>query len=101
MTSRTRADREHEAAVAALGCCLCGGEAELHHVRRDGMPRHLAPVVGLCPYHHRLGGQGVAVHAGRESWEREHGPEQAWVVWTNEQLEPGGDAHTTEVTRWH
>ena len=51
------------AKLARLGCILCrqqgitdtDTEVEMHHVRRYGGKRNLAPVIPLCSYHHRLG----------------------------------------------
>lgn len=56
--------RKHYAAVAKLGCILCwhlgnkGTPCEIHHIRRFGMKRDNAPVIGLCTEHHR-GNTGV------------------------------------------
>jgi hypothetical protein len=86
------ADRRHLDAVAALGCCICGCEAEIHHVRREGAPRDHKRVIPLCPRHHRTGGQHVAVHAGRESWETNHGTEAHYVLVVAKALALGGDA---------
>ena len=76
----TAAGRRHLAAVVALGCLIHeGAPAEAHHVRRDGGKRDDMRVLALCPWCHRLGPPGVAIHAGRESWEREHGTEAWWL----------------------
>lgn len=29
----------------------------------------------MCPNHHRLGGSGVAIHAGQKTWESLYGSE--------------------------
>lgn len=56
--------KKHYEAVADLGCILChylghpGTPCEIHHIRRLGGKRDLAPVIGLCPEHHR-GNSGV------------------------------------------
>ena len=62
--------------IAELGCSLCrhqgnaGTPAELHHIRRT-MPRSVAPVIPLCPYHHR--GANTSIHGmGRKRFEREY-----------------------------
>jgi len=45
--------------TASIGCIIClrlgYGEtpAEIHHIRRFGGKRDLAPVIPLCPEHHR------------------------------------------------
>ena len=71
----TKAERRHYANVANLGCSLCRylgyGESppELHHIRRAGK-RTNAPVIPLCPEHHR-GNTGI--HGmGRKAFEREY-----------------------------
>jgi len=56
--------QKHYNAVASLGCILChhlgnhGTPAEIHHIRRLGGRRDLAPVIPLCVEHHR-GNTGV------------------------------------------
>ena len=69
--------KKHYDKVARLGCLLCRylnlGEtpAEIHHIRRFGGKRDLAPVIGLCPEHHR-GNTGV--HGlGRKGFEKKYG----------------------------
>ena len=71
----TKAEKQHYAKVANLGCSLClylgYGESppELHHIRRAGK-RSNAPVIPLCPEHHR-GNTGI--HGmGRKAFEREY-----------------------------
>ena len=67
--------KKHFNQVADLGCILCwhlGYEdtpTELHHIRRAGK-RANAPVIGLCPEHHR-GNTGI--HGlGRKAFERKY-----------------------------
>ena len=56
--------KKHYAKVASLGCILChhlgykDTPTEIHHIRRYGMKRDNAPVIALCPEHHR-GNTGV------------------------------------------
>jgi hypothetical protein len=71
----TKAEKLHYAKVANLGCSLCRylgyGESppELHHIRRAGK-RSNAPVIPLCPEHHR-GNTGI--HGmGRKAFEKEY-----------------------------
>ena len=76
--------------IAELGCSLCRhlqlGEtpAELHHIRRGNIPRTQAPVIGLCPYHHR--GSNTSIHGmGRKRFEREYAiTEEQLLVQTEE-----------------
>lgn len=81
----TKAEKQHRSAVAALGCIVCrnaGAEdspAELHHIRDGhGMSRRASEfeIIPLCPFHHRHGGYGHAVHAGRIEWEDNHGTQR-------------------------
>ncbi len=72
----TKAQKDHYRRVAELGCSLCrhqgneGTPAELHHVRRTSK-RSLAPVIPLCPYHHR--NANTSIHGmGRKRFEREY-----------------------------
>jgi hypothetical protein len=72
----TKDEKEHYRKVAELGCSLCrhqgneGTPCELHHIRRAGK-RSDAPVIGLCPYHHR--GSNTSIHGmGRKRFEREY-----------------------------
>jgi len=73
----TKNEKEKYRKIAELGCSLCrhqgneGTEAELHHIRRAGK-RSNAPVIPLCPYHHR--GSNTSIHGmGRKRFEREYG----------------------------
>ncbi len=73
----TKQEKELYDKIARLGCSLCrhqgneGTPAELHHIRRT-LPRSLAPVIPLCPYHHR--GSNTSIHGmGRKRFEREYG----------------------------
>ena len=59
-----RSTKNHYETIANLGCVLClhlgyrGTPCEIHHIRRYGTKRDAAPVIGLCPEHHR-GNTGV------------------------------------------
>jgi len=71
----TKAEKERYGKVARLGCILCwhigyeGTPAELHHIRRAGR-RDNAPVIPLCPEHHR-GNTGI--HGlGRKAFEAKY-----------------------------
>jgi len=72
----TKAEKELYRKTAELGCSLCrhqgneGTPAELHHIRRTSK-RSNAPVIPLCPYHHR--GSNTSIHGmGRKRFEREY-----------------------------
>lgn len=73
----TKHEKEIFRRTAELGCALCrhqgneGTPAELHHIRRGNIPRSTAPVIPLCPYHHR--GSNTSIHGmGRKRFEREY-----------------------------
>lgn len=97
----TSAEKRHMDTVARMGCIVCRnlgfGETpcEIHHVRflvGGGQRAGNLDVLGLCPPHHRLGGHGVAYHAGPETWEENFGTERELLEQTKretgiEQLE--------------
>lgn len=90
----TKDEKEHYRKVAELGCSLCrhqgneGTPCELHHIRRAGK-RSNAPVIGLCPYHHR--GSNTSIHGmGRKRFEREYSiTEEELLVQTEKLLNAG------------
>ena len=60
----TKEQKQHYDKLARLGCILCiklgygeGTPAEIHHIRRTSK-RSNAPVIPLCPEHHR-GNTGI------------------------------------------
>jgi Recombination enhancement, RecA-dependent nuclease len=76
----TKQKKQHYDNIANLGCILCihlghnGTPAEVHHIRRFGGKRDLAPVIPLCPEHHR-GNTGV--HGmGKKSFARHYGVDE-------------------------
>lgn len=87
--SKSKVEKLHLSRVAELRCIVCRNEglgdspAEIHHcssgtgmsVRADNF--HVIP---LCHTHHRTGGHGVAIHAGRQSWENKYGTETELLV---------------------
>lgn len=92
----TTAEREHMGVVAGLCCIVCrnlgygDSPAEVHHVRYlagGGQRSGNLDTIPLCPPHHRLGGYGVALHAGQEEWERRYGTEAELLAQTK--LETG------------
>jgi hypothetical protein len=74
----TKTEKQQYAKLARLGCILCkqlevrnieDSPTEMHHIRRFGGKRSLAPVIPLCAYHHRLGDS--AIHQlGHKGFER-------------------------------
>lgn len=79
-----KADSLHLSRVAALGCIVCRNQnlgetsAEIHHIRTgQGISQRAdhRKSIPLCHMHHRNGGYGVAIHAGRKQWEKNFGTE--------------------------
>jgi len=80
-----KAEKKHLQVVSEGGCVVCrlflgvdSGPCEIHHVRA-GMGTVRADnfsVLGLCALHHRNGGYGVAIHAGREEFVLRFGSEE-------------------------
>ena len=71
-------EKEYLNKVANLGCIICGQSAEIHHLRTGmgmGQRNDNNNVIPFCPTHHRLGGYGVAYHAGRLLFEANFGTE--------------------------
>ena len=72
----TKAEKDHYAQLARYGCILCkqlevrnidDSPTEMHHIRRFGGKRSLAPVIPLCAIHHRLGNSSVH-HLGHKGF---------------------------------
>ncbi|AKM87129.1 Ref family recombination enhancement nuclease [Enterobacter ludwigii] len=79
-----KVDSLHLSRVAALGCIVCRNQnlgetpAEIHHIRSgQGISQRAdhRKSIPLCHMHHRNGGYGVAIHAGRKQWEKNFGTE--------------------------
>lgn len=71
-------ERQHLGKVAAIGCIICRMPAEIHHVRSGmgmGQRNTNFNVIPLCHKHHRTGGHGVALHAGKKTFEEKFGTE--------------------------
>ena len=85
-----KAEEVHLGRVAALGCCICGRAAEVHHVKDgQGTGRKASDfeTIPLCPDHHRLGGQGVAFHQGPKIWEKTFGRQRDMLAQVMRELE--------------
>ena len=82
----TTAEKAHMNACAENLCVICSMPCEVHHVRRNGEKRNNFKVIGLCARHHRTGGHGVAIHAGRRSWEANFGLELDYLKQVNNKI---------------
>ena len=84
MAKPTAADKRHFAKVVSLGCIVCknlGYEdtpCEIHNIGNGTLGKKAGndEVIPLCPTHHRTGGHGVSVHAGRRVWQHSYWPEK-------------------------
>ena len=75
----TRDERHHYDKLSQLGCIAChvlghGYSApHIHHIKSGnagmGKKSHWSLAIPLCPQHHQNGGYGVAIHAGKKSFE--------------------------------
>jgi hypothetical protein len=81
--SPTKAERDHLARVAALGCIAClnlgytGTPAEIHHITKGaGMGQKAShfETIPLCFHHHSAQGQD-GFHKYPETWQLKHGRE--------------------------
>lgn len=74
----TAADKRYWSKLSEYGCLICRQPAEIHHITTGvGMGQKAAhrDVIPLCHAHHRTGGSGVAIHAGKRTWETIYGSE--------------------------
>ena len=93
----TKAERDHMGAVAALGCIVCRNlgfgatPAEVHHIGNGALGKKASnfETIPLCDAHHRNGGHGVAVHAGRKTFEARYGTERELLEQTRRELDAG------------
>lgn len=91
-------ERQHLDEVSQIGCIVCwneriyGSPAEIHHIRAGmgmGMRNDNYHVIPLCAHHHRLGGHGVAIHAGKKTFEENFGTEQELLEQVERLIEDG------------
>jgi len=81
----TKQEKEHYRKLADLGCILCieyygkyGTPTEIHHIRRGGK-RSNAPVIPLCPTHHRF--PNTSIHGlGRRAFELKFGLTEEYLL---------------------
>ena len=94
----TKEERKHYDRISQHGCICCNilgygfSACEIHHIRTGtgaGRKSHWSKAIGLCPNHHRLGGSGVAIHAGIRSFENAIGMSEVELL--HRQLELLGD----------
>lgn len=77
-------DKKHLSRVAEIPCVACRKmgfiteAVEIHHIGNGTTSKKSSDyeAIPLCHPHHRTGGYGVAVHAGRKKWESIFGTEK-------------------------
>lgn len=97
MSYHPKAVREHWSRVAAMGCLLCGGPAEIAHAHGPSVTARgfLKPkgkkmrwqdflVLPLCPGHHRM--QTMSLDNALASWEAIYGTCAMWLDHVSAQL---------------
>jgi hypothetical protein len=84
-------EQAHIKKVVELGCIVClnrgfNSQAEVHHISSGGMGLRSSnfKIIGLCGDHHRTGGHGVAIHAGKETFEAQFGTETELLEQVND-----------------
>ena len=68
--------------VKQLPCVICGkpGPSDAHHVICDRYGQRKSSdfdIIPLCKEHHQHGPE--AIHNGKKSWARKHGPDHAYL----------------------
>jgi len=93
MTAKERKVRFND--LADLGCVVCLREGyghspcHIHHLltNRTGFRRNTDDqTIGLCPQHHTQGGHGVAIHAGKKTFELNYGSEIELLQYANDRI---------------
>lgn len=70
--------KQYREKVRSGGCIICGQPGEIHHPRFScGLAQRASDWLSicLCPYHHRTGGYGNAIHNGQATFEKNYGKE--------------------------
>jgi hypothetical protein len=88
---KTKAEKDHMRAVAALPCIVCGcWTVEVHH---EGKPRSNMRVLPLCPRHHRREFGPGAYHYSPRAFYAAHGSSEELLSRVDRML-----AETDDVT---
>jgi hypothetical protein len=71
--------------IVGYGCIVCRRSAEIHHIEtKMGCRKDHSRTIPLCPYHHRIGQRGMALHAGKKEFEKNFGSESELLDKINE-----------------
>jgi len=89
----TKAEKQRFQQLVDIGCVVClrsgygYSQPEIHHLRTGaGAGQKSKDTIPLCPQHHRIGGYGIAIHAGQKEFEKRYGTEQFLLEYTNKFL---------------
>jgi hypothetical protein len=74
--------KKHMARVADLGCVLCGGDAQVHHIRVNGEKNDMN-VIPLCHLHHT---GDFSIHKTPRAFEKTVGSDLELLAKTNAEL---------------
>jgi hypothetical protein len=83
---------KHVARVAGMGCLVCSGPAEIHHVRTGNQARDDRRVVPLCAGHHRHNADAFHNLGSADLFHKVHGinlvqeAERQWDISVDEGL---------------
>jgi hypothetical protein len=81
--------KERFDALSRIGCIICGGPAEIHHLTGGGVGQKETHdrTIPLCPEHHRTGGTAkIGFHHSPEAFESEYGSQELLLERTNHKL---------------
>jgi len=77
--SPNKAEKAHLTRIAEMGCLVCGGPAEIHHLLSK-RPRNHRWAVPLCPNHHRTSRDGLHWLGNEKKWFKHHKIDaEAWA----------------------
>lgn len=90
----TKSEKEYQYRLAnEVGCIICrlffdefNDHVSIHHVDGRKKPGAQFNVLPLCGAHHQTGGEGVALHPFKATWERIYGTQKELKIKCDEIL---------------
>jgi hypothetical protein len=86
----TKAEEAENKFISALGCMICGDIPRIHHDRRNGGKRKLAPKVPICHRHHSEQSNEGLHHVGIKAFEAQYGSVTSMARWIEDQMKEAG-----------